>query len=95
MYKSGKLKAMQFIGASQARKQFGQLLRVTQREPVQVTRRNQVIGVMVGAQDNDAIRAFYACRLRQTMDRVADKAMGSGLTTEELECLLRASTSDL
>lgn len=59
-----------------------------QREPVQVTRRNRVVGVMVSAQDYHAMRAFYADRLRHTLKQSAEEAAAKGLTDETLEQLL-------
>ncbi len=51
-------------------------------------RHDRVVGVMVSAQDYDAMRAFYADRLRRTMDRTAEQAARSGLTPEALDKLL-------
>jgi len=51
-------------------------------------RHDRVVGVMVSAQDYQAMRAFYADRLRQTMDKTADQAARAGLTDETLAALL-------
>lgn len=59
-----------------------------QREPIQVTRRNRVVGVMVSAKDYHAMRAFHADRLRHTLKESAAEAAAKGLTDEQLEQLL-------
>lgn len=74
--------------ANEAKTRFGELLDRVQREPVQVARRNRVVGVMVSPEDYAAMRAFYADRLRQTMEQTARKAAARGLTEEELNRLL-------
>jgi hypothetical protein len=51
-------------------------------------RRDRVVGVMVSAQDYEAMRAFYADRLAHTMDRVAENAANAGLTQDKLSELL-------
>jgi len=43
---------------------------------------------MVSAEDYDAMRAFYAGRLRHTLKRSAEEAAASGLTDEQLARLL-------
>lgn len=53
-----------------------------------MTRRNRVIGVMVSAEDYNAMREFYADRLRHTLKESADEAAAKGLTAEKLEQLL-------
>jgi len=57
-------------------------------EPVRVTRHNRVVGVMVNAEDYEAMRQFYADRLLKTMDRTAETAERAGLTLEKLAELL-------
>ena len=79
---------MQTFTANEAKTRFGEFLDRAQREPVQVMRHDRVVGVMVSAQDYEAMRAFYANRLRQTMDKAADNAANSGLTPELLDSLL-------
>ena len=59
-----------------------------EREPVQVMRHERVVGVMVSAQDFEAMRNFYADRLQQTLVQSADAAAQAGLTPEALEALL-------
>ena len=51
---------MQTFTANQAKTHFGEFLDLAQREPVRVMRRDRVVGVMVSAQDYEAMRAFYA-----------------------------------
>ncbi len=82
---------MQTFTANEAKNRFGELLDIVQREPVRVTRRDRVVGVMVSIEDYEAMRAFYADRLRKTMDETADAADAAeqaGMTPEILEQLL-------
>ena len=79
---------MQTFTANQAKTNFGQFLDLAQREPVSVTRHDRVVGVMVSAQDYEAMRQFYANRLLHTLDRTADSAAAAGLTDETLAQLL-------
>lgn len=79
---------MQTFTANEAKSRFGELIDRAQREPVRVTRRNRVVGVMVSAEDYAAMRAFYADRLRHTMRKVGEEAAAKGLTEGELQRLL-------
>ena len=79
---------MQAFTANQAKTRFGEFLDLAQREPVQVMRHDRVVGVMVSAQDFDAMRAFYANRLQHTLGQAADQAVAAGLTPEGLDALL-------
>ncbi|ANE57939.1 type II toxin-antitoxin system Phd/YefM family antitoxin [Methylomonas sp. SURF-1] len=79
---------MQTFTANEAKTHFGEFLDIVQREPVRVTRHDRVVGVMVSAEDYEAMRAFYADRLRKTMDETADAAENAGMTPEILEQLL-------
>ncbi|WP_372724688.1 type II toxin-antitoxin system Phd/YefM family antitoxin [Immundisolibacter sp.] len=79
---------MQTITANQAKTRFGELLDRVQRAPVQVTRHNRVVGVMVSAEDYEAMRRFYADRLIKTMDETAEAAERAGLTPGKLAELL-------
>lgn len=74
--------------ANEAKTHFGQLLDKAQRQPVQVTRHDRVVGVMVSADDYEAMRRFYAERLRQTLHETAEAAAAAGLTEEKLAELL-------
>ena len=80
---------MQTFTANQAKTQFGQFIDLAQREPVRVTRRDRVVGVLVSAQDYEAMRAFYSNRLQHTLNQTATEAEPAGLTPEALEALLR------
>jgi PHD/YefM family antitoxin component YafN of YafNO toxin-antitoxin module len=80
---------MQTFSANQAKTQFGHFIDLAQREPVRVMRRDRVVGVMVSAQDYEAMRAFYANRLQHTLEQTAVAAEQAGLTPELLEDLLR------
>ncbi len=79
---------MQVFTANQAKTHFGEFLDLAQREPVQVMRHERVVGVMVSAQDFEAMRNFYADRLQQTLVLAADSAAQAGLTPEALAALL-------
>lgn len=79
---------MQTFTANQARTHFGEFLDLAQREPVRVMRRDRVVGVMVSAQDYEAMRAFYADRLQNTLNQTAAQAQAQGLSAEGLDALL-------
>ena len=83
---------MQSMTANEAKTQFGHFIDLAQREPVRVLRRDRVVGVMVSAQDYEAMRAFYANRLQHTLVDVADQAKRAGLTPELLDDLLRGES---
>lgn len=51
-------------------------------------RHERVVGVMVSAQDYEAMRGFYADRLQRTLDESANVAADAGLTPAALEALL-------
>jgi prevent-host-death family protein len=74
--------------ANQAKTHFGEFLDQVQREPVQVLKRDRVVGVMVSAQDYEAMRNFYANRLQGTLAQNAASAAANGLTEDELQHLL-------
>lgn len=79
---------MQTYTANEAKTRFGEFLDQAQREPVQVMRHERVVGVMVSAQDYEAMRAFYADRLLHTLDEAAAAAARAGLTPAALDDLL-------
>jgi PHD/YefM family antitoxin component YafN of YafNO toxin-antitoxin module len=79
---------MRTFSASQAKTQFGQFIELAQREPVRVMRHDRVVGVMVSAQDYQAMRTFYANRLQHTLEQSALQAEQAGLTPALLEDLL-------
>jgi len=74
--------------AAEAKTHFGQLLDKAQRQPVQVTRHDRVVGVMISAEDYESMRQFFADRLTRTMDAVAQRAEAKGLTEDTLAELL-------
>lgn len=80
---------MRTYTANEAKNRFGEFLDQVQREPVRVMRRDRVVGVMVSAEDYEAMRAFYADRLRRTLDESAQSADACGLTEEKLSELLK------
>jgi prevent-host-death family protein len=79
---------MQTYTANEAKTRFGEFLDRVQREPVRVMRHDRVVGVMVSAEDYEAMRQFYADRLRQTLRETAEGAAAAGLTEEKLTELL-------
>jgi len=79
---------MHTMTANEAKTHFGELLDRAQREPVRVMRHQRVVGVMISAQDYEAMRAYYANRLQQSLDEAAEAAARAGLTSEELDKLL-------
>jgi prevent-host-death family protein len=79
---------MQTFTANEAKTRFGEFLDRVQREPVRVMRHERVVGVMVSAQDYEAMRAYYADRLRQTLRESAEGATAAGLTEDQLAQLL-------
>ena len=80
---------MQTFTANQAKTQFGQFIDLAQREPVRVMRRDRVVGVLVSAQDYEAMRAFYANRLQHTLLESAHTAEQAGMTPRLLDELLQ------
>ena len=74
--------------ANEAKTRFGEFLDQAQREPVRVMRHDRVVGVMVSAQDYEAMRTFYADRLRHTLAEAGDQAGRTGLTQDKLDTLL-------
>ena len=79
---------MKTVSANEAKTRFGEFIDLAQREPVRVTRRDRVVGVLVSAQDHESMRAFFADRLAQGMGRAASQAAAAGLTPALLGELL-------
>ena len=79
---------MQTMTANEAKTRFGEFIDMAQREPVRVLRRERVVGVMVSAQDYDAMRQFYANRLQHTLAATGQQAAHNGLTEDTLNALL-------
>jgi len=79
---------MQTVSANEAKTRFGEFLDKAQREPVRVMKHDRVVGVLVSAQDYEAMRAFYADRLARTFAETAREAAEAGLTPEALDNLL-------
>jgi prevent-host-death family protein len=79
---------MQTFTANEAKTRFGEFLDIAQREPVRVMRHDRVVGVMVSAQDYEAMRAYYADRLRHSLRESAEAAAANGLTEGKLAELL-------
>jgi PHD/YefM family antitoxin component YafN of YafNO toxin-antitoxin module len=79
---------MRTITANKAKTRFGEFLDDAQREPMGVMRHDRIVGVLVSAQDYEAMRAFYADRLQTTLRGSATLAERAGMTPEVLEALL-------
>lgn len=79
---------MKTFTANEAKTRFGEFIDLAQREPVRVTRRDRVVGVLVSAQDYESMREYFADRLAHTMDAAAGQAMAAGLTPARLDELL-------
>ena len=76
------------VTANEAKTHFGEFLDRAQRGPVRVTRRDRVVGVLVSAEDYEAMRAFYANRLQATLTSAGEYAASQGLTPQALAELL-------
>ncbi|MEJ5209574.1 type II toxin-antitoxin system Phd/YefM family antitoxin [Denitratimonas sp. CY0512] len=79
---------MRTYTANEAKTRFGEFLDRAQREPVRVMRHERIVGVMVSAQDYEAMRAFYANRLHRTLDESAAAAARAGMNEDVLANLL-------
>jgi prevent-host-death family protein len=79
---------MQTFTANEAKTRFGEFLDRAQRAPVGVLKHDRLVGVLVSAEDFEAMRQFYADRLVGTMDETAKAAALAGLTPEILAELL-------
>lgn len=80
---------MQTFSANEAKTRFGEFLDQVQREPVAVLRHDRMVGVMVSAQDYEAMRRFYANRLQNTLAESATSASRAGLSAKALAELLK------
>ena len=80
---------MQSFTANEAKTRFGEFLDQVQREPVAVLRHDRMVGVMVSAQDYEAMRRFYANRLQNTLIESANAASQASLTPDVIEVLLK------
>ncbi|MEZ5673107.1 MAG: hypothetical protein R3E08_12325 [Thiotrichaceae bacterium] len=78
---------MQSFQINQAQ-DFKRLSDLVLQEPVQVINQNSVIGVLVNLDDYQAMRLFYADRLRHTLKQTAENAQAAGLTEALLNDLL-------
>jgi prevent-host-death family protein len=79
---------MRTITANKAKTRFGEFLDDALREPIGVMRHDRIVGVLVSAQDYEAMRAFYADRLQNTLRESANISERAGMTTEVLAALL-------
>lgn len=80
--------SIQTFTANEAKTHFGEFLDRAQRGPVRVTRRDRVVGVLVSAEDYEAMRAYYANRLQHTLGQTGEYAAQHGLTPAALAGLL-------
>ncbi|MEP6825976.1 MAG: type II toxin-antitoxin system Phd/YefM family antitoxin [Ramlibacter sp.] len=79
---------MQTFTANEAKTRFGEFLDRAQRSPVGVLKHDRLVGVLVSAQDYEAMRQFYADRLQKTFEETAAYAAAAGMTPEILDQLL-------
>ena len=79
---------MQIFTANEAKTHFGEFIDKAQREPVKVTRRGRIVGVLVSEEEYESMRNYYANRLLHTLDETANEAREKGLTEEKLAELL-------
>ena len=79
---------MRTFTANEAKTQFGQFIDVAQREPVRVMRRDRVVGVLVSAEDYEAMRQFHANRLQHTLAASSAESEDAGMTPDLLQELL-------
>ena len=80
---------MRTLTANEAKTQFGQFIDMAQREPVRVMRHDRVVGVMVSAEDYEAMRQFYANRLQHTLATSSAQSEQAGMTPQARQELLR------
>lgn len=66
------------------RTRFGELLDRVQTEPFRVKPQDRTVGVMVSAEDFEAMRVFYADRLGQTLNNTGIEAILDGMNPETL-----------
>jgi len=74
--------------ADEAKTRFGEILDNAQREPVSVMEQDRLVGVVVSARDFEAMRGFYAERLKRNLRKSALDAERAGMTPELLDRLL-------
>jgi hypothetical protein len=79
---------MQTLSTQEANSHFREFIDPAKQEPVGVTRRGGVVGVMVSPEDFEAMRGFYANRLVNSLRQSGEKAGQQGLTDEGLARLL-------
>lgn len=79
---------MQTLTTHEAKARFSEFIDRAKQAPVRVTRRGRVVGVMVSPEDYDAMRAFYAGRLLNTLQQSGEMAERQGLTEAALARLL-------
>lgn len=60
---------MQTYTANEAKTRFGEFLARAQRSPVGVLKPGRLVGVLVSAQDYEAMRRFHADRLLKTFEK--------------------------
>lgn len=67
---------------------FDELIALAKQEPVRLVRQGCVLGVLVSAEDYEAMRNYYAQRLLNTLAQTGDYAQQQGLTEDTLAQLL-------
>jgi prevent-host-death family protein len=79
---------MQTLTVHEAKTRFDEFIDLARKEPVRVVRHGHVLGVLVSAEDYEAMRAFYANRLLHTLEQTGEYAERQGLTEDKLAQLL-------
>lgn len=79
---------MRTFQAQDVPSRFDDLLDLAQQGPVRILLEDRLVGVMVSAQDYEAMRQFHADRLQSRIDLAARSAVLAGLTDERLRNLL-------
>lgn len=79
---------LQTLTATEPKTHFSEFIARTQQGSVRVTRRNRLVGVMVSAEDFEAMRTVFADRLRNTLVQTAAHAQRQGLTAQQLAVML-------
>lgn len=80
---------MRYVSASDAKQRFGVLLDAAQREPVTVRRQNREVAVIISPEDYRRLKSANIEEFQRFCQRVADKALGRGLSEEKLVEILK------
>lgn len=70
---------MKTFSALEAKKHFGQLLDIAQREPITVTKRGRPAAVMMSIENYERMRGALRRRLLETISTVQRRTASNGL----------------